>query len=71
MKKEEIKVGKSFKIHGRIFYPLVKFFQWKNNQGESYSLSPVAIVVVEGDLKYLLPLGEVENPQELMDMISI
>jgi hypothetical protein len=71
MKKEEIKVGKPFKIDERVFHPLVKVLDLKHHQGEYYSLSPVAIVVVEGEMKYLLPLEEVENPEELMDMIAI
>jgi len=68
---QDIKIGKPFKIGERVFHPLVKILQWKNHQIESYYLSPVAIVVVEGDMKYLLPLDEVENPEELMDMVSV
>ncbi len=67
----EIKVGKPFKIEGRVFYPLVKIIHLKYHSAESYYLSPVALVVVEGDLKYLLPLDEVDSPQDLLDMVSV
>lgn len=70
MIKEKIKVGKPFKIDERTFYPLVKVSCWKYHQTESYSLSPIALVVIEGEMKYLLPMGEVDSPQELMDMVS-
>ncbi|BDZ71071.1 hypothetical protein [Methanobacterium petrolearium] len=66
---EEIKVGKPKKIDGRIFYPILKIFHWKHQQSEFYSVSPVALVVVEGDLKYMFHLDEVENPEEFMNMI--
>ncbi|OPX59323.1 MAG: hypothetical protein A4E25_01249 [Methanobacterium sp. PtaB.Bin024] len=66
---QEIKVGKPKKIDGRIFYPILKIFHWKHKQSESYSVSPVALVVIEGDLKYMFPLDEVENPEDLMNMI--
>lgn len=67
---EDLKVGKPFEIGNRIFYPIVKIFSLKHSQGEIYSLSPVALVVVENDLKYLIPFEEVENPHELIEMIS-
>ena len=66
---QEIKVGKPKKIEGRIFYPILKIFHWKHQKSESYSVSPVALVVIEGDLKYMFPLDEVENPEDLMNMI--
>lgn len=65
---QEIKVGKAFKIDERIFYPLVKVFHYKHGQTESYSLSPIALVVVEGDMKYLLPFEEIESTEELLNM---
>jgi uncharacterized spore protein YtfJ len=71
MLNQEIEVGKPFKIDERVFYPLVKVFHWKYRQTESYSLSPIALVVVEGEMKYLLPLDEVDSPQELLDMVSL
>lgn len=66
---QEIKVGKSKEIEGKIFYPILKIFHWKNQLSESYSVSPIAIVVVEGELRYLFPLDEVENPEELMNLV--
>lgn len=69
MLNQEIKVGKPFKIDDRVFYPLVKVFHWKHRQTESYSLSPLALVVVEGDMKYLLPFDEVECPEDLLNMV--
>ena len=70
---QEIKVGKSYEIQGRIFYPILKIFHWKHHQTESYSVSPLALVVVEGDLKYLFPLEELDSEtiEEYMNMISI
>lgn len=70
MKNEEIKVVKPIEIENRVFYPLVKVFHWKNHQSEFYSLSPVALVVVEGKRKYLLPLDKMESSQELLSMIT-
>jgi hypothetical protein len=72
MKNQEIKVGKPFKIENRVFYPLVKIFNLKHPHGEFYSLSPVAIVVVEGEMKYILPMEEcddLEKLESLMDMV--
>ncbi|EKQ55834.1 MAG: hypothetical protein B655_0068 [Methanobacterium sp. Maddingley MBC34] len=73
MKNQEIKVGKPFKIENRVFYPLVKIFHCKHHDGEFYSLSPVAIVVVEEEMKYILPMEEgadLEKLKDLMDMIQ-
>ena len=72
MKNQEIKVGKPFTIENRVFYPLVEIFHWKHHHCESYALSPVAIVIVEGEMKYILPLEEFDNPEKLealMDMV--
>jgi hypothetical protein len=72
MKNQEIKVGKSFTIENRVFYPLVKIFHLKHSNGEFYSLSPVAIVVVEEEMKYILSLEECDDPEKLetlMDMV--
>jgi uncharacterized spore protein YtfJ len=68
---DEIRIGKPFKIEGRSFYPLVKIFHWKGDHAESYSLSPVALVVFEGQMKYLIPLDELGSSQELLDLVSI
>lgn len=65
----EIKAGKPKKIEGRVFYPILKIFHWKHRQSESYSVSPIALVVIEGDTRYLFPLDDVENPEELMNMV--
>ncbi len=70
MLNREIKVGKPFKIDDRIFYPLVKVFQYDHRQMEYYSLSPMALVVVENDLKYLLPFEEIECPEELLNLVK-
>ena len=72
MKNQEIKVGKSVEIENRIFYPILKIFHWKHHHCESYALSPVAIVIVEGEMKYILPLEESYDPEKLealMDMV--
>lgn len=72
MKNQEIKVGKPFTIENRVFYPLVKIFHWKHHDGEFYSLSPVAMVIMEEDMKYILPLEECDDPEKLetlMDMV--
>lgn len=72
MKNQEIKVGKPFTIENRVFYPLVEIFHWKNHHCESYSLLPVAIVIVEEEMKYILPLEESYDPEKLealMDMV--
>lgn len=71
MKNEEIKVGKPIEIEDRVFYPLVKVFHWKNHQSEFYSLSLVALVVVEGKRKYLLSLDDVESSQEFLSMVTL
>ncbi|MCC7549939.1 MAG: hypothetical protein KO316_00390 [Methanobacterium sp.] len=74
MRSQEIKVGKTFKIDGRIFYPLVKVTHWKHNQEEFHCLSPLALVVIEGDMKYILPMKEFDDPEKLetlMDMIKV
>ena len=71
---QEIKVGESKEVEGRVFYPIIKIFHWKHHQIESYSVSPIAIVVIEGDVRYLLPLKEFDSPKEiedLMNMVSI
>jgi len=70
MLNHEIKVGKPFKIDERIFYPLVKVLQYKHRQMEYYSLSPIALVVVEKDMKYLLPFEEMECPEKLLNMVN-
>lgn len=71
MIEDDIRVGKPFNIEGRSFYPLVKVFHWKGHHAESYSLFPVALVVLEGQMKYLLPLDELDSSQELLDLVSI
>jgi hypothetical protein len=72
MKNQEIKVGKSVEIENRIFYPILKIFHWKHQETEAYSVSPLALVVVEGDMKYIFPLEEFDDPdklKKLMDMV--
>jgi len=71
MKNEKIKVGKPVKIENRIFYPLVKIFHWKHHHVESYSLSPVAMIVVEGDMKYILPMDECEDLEKLKPLMNM
>jgi hypothetical protein len=71
MKNQEIKVGKPFTIENRVFYPLVKIFQLKHPHGEFHSLSPVAIVVVEGEMKYILPMEEGEDLEKLKDLMDM
>lgn len=63
MIKQEIKVGKSLEIGERIFYPIIKIFRWKHQDSESYSVFPVAVVVVERDMKYILPIEDCESPK--------
>lgn len=73
MKNQEIKVGKPFTIENRVFYPLVKIFHLKHPNGEFYSLSPVAMVIVEEEMKYILPLEECDDHEKLetlMDMVK-
>ncbi len=71
MKNEEIKIGKPVKIEKRIFYPLVKIFHCKHHHVESYFLSPVAMVVVEGDMKYILPMEECEDLEKLKTLMNM
>ena len=70
MLNQEIKVGKPFKIDERIFYPLVKVLQYKHRQMEYCSLTPMALVVFEKDMKYLLPFEEMECPEKLLNMVN-
>ena len=71
MKNQEIKVGKSVEIGDRIFYPILKIFHWKHHESEVYSISPLALVVVEGEMKYILPLEEFDDPDKLENIIDM
>mgnify|MGYP006869361960 CR=1 FL=1 len=68
---QEIKVGKSLKIDERVFYPIIKIFHWKHQDSESYSVFPVAVVVVEGEMKYIFPLEEYDEPEELETYMAL
>lgn len=70
---QEIKVGKPKKVGDRVFYPILKIFHWKHNHSQSYSVSPIALVVTENEMKYVFPLEEFDcedELQDLMDMVS-
>lgn len=72
MKNQELKVGKSVEIGNRVFYPILKIFHLKHHESEVYSILPLALVVVEGDMKYVLPMEECDDPdklEKLMDMV--
>jgi len=68
MKNQELKVGESVEIGDRIFYPILKIFHWKHQETEAYSISPLALVVVEGEMKYILPLEDFDDPEKLENL---
>ncbi|MDO5835319.1 MAG: hypothetical protein Q4P17_02320 [Methanobacterium sp.] len=71
MKNQEIKVGKSVEVENRIFYPILKIFHWKHRETETFSVSPLALVVVEGEQKYIYPLEEIDNSEELQSLMDM
>lgn len=71
MKNQELKVGKSVEIGDRIFYPILKIFHWKHHENEVYSISPLALVVVEGEMKYILPMEEFDDPEMLESLMNM
>ena len=54
------KIGKTFEVDNKIFYPVVMI---STIEGDSYfaeSITPLAMIIVEPSKKYLLPLSDDE-----------
>jgi uncharacterized spore protein YtfJ len=66
---KEIKVGKPIEIGERTIYPLVEVNELKDPSYEFMSIIPIALVVVEGENKYMLTLDEDKISEELMELI--
>lgn len=68
--KVEKKVGKTFDIGERKFYPIVKISTMESDNYFSESITPVAFVVVEPMKKYILPLSDDElDTEEIIRLV--
>jgi len=67
--KKDIEVGKPIEIAKRILYPVVEVSEIKGPSYEFMSIVPIAIVVVEGDNKYMLALNEKEVSRDIMELV--
>ncbi|HMK53323.1 MAG TPA: hypothetical protein VK444_00930 [Methanobacteriaceae archaeon] len=69
--KKEIVTLKPIKVEKRKLYPLVEVLEIKEGKFNLLSVSPIALVVVEGDEKYLLSLDGNEPSPELLNLVNI
>jgi uncharacterized spore protein YtfJ len=67
--KKDIEVGKPIEIGERTIYPLVEVSELKGPSYEFMSIVPIALVVVEGENKYILALNEKEVSRDLMELV--
>jgi|APFre7841882630_1041343.scaffolds.fasta_scaffold24533_3 uncharacterized spore protein YtfJ len=67
--KKDIEVGKPIEIGERTIYPIVEVGESKGPSYEFMSIVPIALVVVEGENKYMFALNEKEVSRELMELI--
>jgi uncharacterized spore protein YtfJ len=67
--KKDIEVGKPIEIDERTIYPLVEVSELKGPSYEFMSIVPIALVVVEGENKYILALNEKEVSRDLMELV--
>jgi len=66
---KNIKIGKTIKIGERIFYSIVEVSELKGPSLEFMSIIPIAIVVVEGEYKYMFALNEKEVSEDIMELV--
>ena len=63
------KIGKEFKIGKRTFYPVVQISTIEMDSSFSEQISPIALLVIEPSIKYILPLTEEKvNSEEIIDL---
>jgi uncharacterized spore protein YtfJ len=67
--KKDIEVGKPIEIGKRTIYPIVEVGELKGPSYEFMSILPIALVVVEGEDKYILALNEKEVSRDLMELV--
>ena len=67
--KKDIEVGKSIEIGERTIYPIVEVGKLKGPSYEFMSIVPIALVVVEGENKYMFALNEKEVSSDLLELI--
>jgi uncharacterized spore protein YtfJ len=67
--KKDIEVGKPIEIGERTIYPIVEVSELKGSSYEFMSIVPIALVVVEGENKYMFALNEKEVSRDLMEFI--
>ncbi len=62
-------IGKEFKIGKRTFYPVVQISTIEMDSSFSEQISPIALLVIEPSIKYILPLTEEKvNSEEIIDL---
>jgi hypothetical protein len=62
-------IGKEFKIGERTFYPVVEISTIEMDSSFSEQISPIALLVIEPSIKYILPLTEEKvNSEEIIDL---
>ncbi|MGZ7044645.1 MAG: hypothetical protein ACXVHM_08620 [Methanobacterium sp.] len=67
--KKDIEVGKPIEIGERTIYPIVEVSELKGSSYEFMNIVPIALVVVEGENKYMFALNEKEVSRDLMEFI--
>ncbi|MDP3065111.1 MAG: hypothetical protein Q8N08_00040 [Methanobacteriaceae archaeon] len=67
--KKEIVTLDPIKVEKKNLYPVVEVLEIYKGKFYLLSSSPIALVVVEGDEKYLLSLDDSEPSPELLDLV--
>lgn len=66
---KNIMVFKPVKVGEKEIYPLVEVVEINLTNFHAQYLEPIALVVVDDDDKYLVPLDEKEPSPELLDLV--
>ncbi|MGZ7047795.1 MAG: hypothetical protein ACXVHT_08710 [Methanobacterium sp.] len=67
----DTKVGKPIELKGRTIYPVIQTYVTQAQDFAMIEMFPIALVVLEQDNEYVIPLMEDEiDPEKLIKMVS-